>query len=65
MVRDSVLLPGAVVRSGATVIRAVLDDRVEVCGGVTVGADGGDIALVGMAAKVVEDLPAGARSPAD
>jgi glucose-1-phosphate adenylyltransferase len=63
VVRDSVVLPGAVVRSGATVVRAVLDDAVEVCGGVAVGADGGDIALVGLRAVVRDDVGAGGRYP--
>jgi glucose-1-phosphate adenylyltransferase len=63
VVRDSVLLPGAVVRSGATVVRAVLDDAVEVYGDVTVGAEDGDIALVGLRASMRADLPAGGRFP--
>jgi glucose-1-phosphate adenylyltransferase len=63
VVRDSVLLPGAVVRSGATVERAIVDDGVEVCGGVTVGERDGDIALVGLGAKVEENVPAGGRFP--
>jgi glucose-1-phosphate adenylyltransferase len=62
-VRDSVLLPGAVVRGGATVERAIVDDGVEICGGVSVGESGGDIALVGLGAKVEQDVPAGARFP--
>jgi glucose-1-phosphate adenylyltransferase len=63
VVRESVLLPGAVVRSGARVVRAVLDDFVEVCGDAVVGAEGGDIALVGMRASVRGDVPAGGRYP--
>lgn len=43
---DSVLLHNAVVRRGARVRRAVLDERVEVCADVSVGG-GGDVALVG------------------
>src|SRR4051812_13918960 len=65
VVRESVLLPGAVVRSGATVVRAVLDDHVEVCGGATVGAAGGDVALVGCGASVRADVRAGGRFPPD
>jgi glucose-1-phosphate adenylyltransferase len=61
-VRDSVVLPGAIVRKGATVTRAIVDDGVEVCGGVTVGGDG-DVALVGLEARVTEDVPAGGRLP--
>jgi glucose-1-phosphate adenylyltransferase len=60
---QSVLLPGVRVRSGATVTRAVLDDGVDVGRGVTVGGDG-EIALVGRAARVADDVPAGARLPA-
>jgi glucose-1-phosphate adenylyltransferase len=63
VVRESVLLPGAVVRSGATVVRAVLDDDVEVCDGAVVGAEGGDIALVGMGASVRDQVLAGGRYP--
>jgi glucose-1-phosphate adenylyltransferase len=59
---QSVLLPGVRVRSGATVTRAVLDDGVDVGRGVTVGGDG-EITLVGRAARVADDVPAGARLP--
>jgi glucose-1-phosphate adenylyltransferase len=52
VVRESVLLPGAVVRSGATVVRAVLDDAVEVGRDAVVGEDGGEIALVGLRARM-------------
>jgi glucose-1-phosphate adenylyltransferase len=67
VVHESVLLPGAVVRAGATVVRAVLDDRVEVCADATVGEDEGDITLVGLRASVATgtSLPAGARYPSD
>jgi glucose-1-phosphate adenylyltransferase len=65
VVRESVLLPGAVVRAGATVVRAVLDDHVEVRGGATVGEDGGATALVGLGASVEEDVPAGGRFPSN
>jgi len=65
VVRDSVLLPGAVVRAGAEVHRAILDETVEVGRGARVGAPDGEIALVGLHARVPEDaeLPAGARFP--
>jgi glucose-1-phosphate adenylyltransferase len=68
VVTDSVLLPGARVRAGARVHRAVLDDGVDVGRGATVGRDGdtdGDIALVGLAARIDDgaQLPAGARHP--
>ena len=61
VVRDSVLLPGAVVRAGATVERAVLDDRVDVRA--DVGGPGGEIALVGLGARVDAPVPAGGRFP--
>jgi glucose-1-phosphate adenylyltransferase len=65
VVRDAVLLPGTVVRSGASVQRAVLDDAVEVGGEASVGEAGGEIALVGLRAQVEPGatLPAGARHP--
>ena len=63
VVRDSVVLPGAVVRSGATVERAILDDLVRVERGVRVGEAGGEIALVGLRAKVEHHVPAGGRFP--
>ena len=62
-VRDSLILPRAIVREGATVTRAIVDDGVEIRGGVTVGAEDGDIALVGLKATVTEDVPAGGRLP--
>jgi glucose-1-phosphate adenylyltransferase len=60
-----VILPGAVVRAGAEVVRAVLDDGVEVAGGASVGARDGGIALVGLGATVAEgaSVPAGGRHP--
>jgi glucose-1-phosphate adenylyltransferase len=66
VVRESVLLPGAVVRAGAQVVRAVLDDDVEVGAGATVGQPDGAIALVGLDATVPADsvVGAGARLPA-
>jgi glucose-1-phosphate adenylyltransferase len=60
-VREAVILPGAVVRSGASVVRAVVDDEVEVAA--DVGEEGGEIALVGLRAKVTEPVPAGGRFP--
>jgi len=66
VVRDSVLLPGAIVRAGATVERAVLDGGVEALDGARIGAAGGDIALVGLEARVGpdDDVGPGARFPA-
>jgi glucose-1-phosphate adenylyltransferase len=63
VVRDSVVLPGAVVRSGATVERAIVDDLVHVERDVTVGEADGEIALVGLRAKVEQDVAAGGRFP--
>ena len=63
VVRDSVVLPGAVVRAGATLERAILDDLVHVEHGVSVGEADGEIALVGLRAKVEQDVPAGGRFP--
>ena len=65
---DSVLLPGARVRAGARVHRAVLDDGVDVGRDATVGGDGSadnDIALVGRAARLAAGavVPAGGRLP--
>jgi len=62
-VSDSVLLHGAIVRTGARVHRAILDQGVEVCPGVQVGGDG-DLAVVGRGERVESDLPAGGRQPA-
>ena len=55
------MLPGAVVRAGATVERAVVDQGVDVRA--DVGAAGGEIALVGLEATVEEPVPAGGRYP--
>ena len=60
-VREAVILPGAVVRSGATVVRAVVDDEVEIAA--DVGEEDGEIALVGMRARVKEPVPGGGRFP--
>jgi len=67
VVRDSVLLPGSVVRAGATVERAILDDAVEIGRDASVGEPDGDIALVGKQARVEEGarLGGGARFPED
>ncbi|SDO41929.1 glucose-1-phosphate adenylyltransferase [Klenkia soli] len=63
-VTDSVLLPGVRVRSGARVHRAVLDDGVDVGRGAEVGGDG-DVALVGLAARLADGsrVAAGGRYP--
>jgi glucose-1-phosphate adenylyltransferase len=61
VVRESILLPGAVVRAGATVVRAVVDDGVDVRA--DVGAPDGEIALVGLGARVTEPVPPGGRLP--
>lgn len=53
--RDSVLLDGVVVGSGAVVVRSVIDHGVEIGADARIGGDG-DIALVGGQAR----LPAGA-----
>jgi len=65
VVRESVLQSGAIVRAGASVVRAVLDEDVEVCPDASVGADGGEIALVGLRACVPAgtQVGAGARFP--
>ena len=65
VVRDCVVLPGAIVRSGAQVVRAVLDDAVQIGSGASVGAPDGDIALVGLRARVSGDevIGPGARFP--
>jgi glucose-1-phosphate adenylyltransferase len=65
VVRESVLLAGAVVRAGAQVVRAVLDDGVEVGADAAVGEPDGAIALVGLGSAVREGstVPAGGRHP--
>jgi glucose-1-phosphate adenylyltransferase len=49
------------------VTRAILDDRVEIGREATVGAAGGELALVGLRAQVEagSEIPAGARHPAE
>jgi carbonic anhydrase/acetyltransferase-like protein (isoleucine patch superfamily) len=53
------------VRSGAQVVRAVLDDDVEIGSGAAVGAADGAITLVGLRARVSGDavIGPGARYP--
>ncbi|MDP9376601.1 MAG: sugar phosphate nucleotidyltransferase [Actinomycetota bacterium] len=65
VVRESVLLPGAVVRAGAHVERAVLDDGVEIGRDAGVGESRGEVALVGMRARVDEGarIEGGGRWP--
>jgi ADP-glucose pyrophosphorylase len=68
VVRDSVVLPDAIVRSEAEVVRAVLDDGVRIGRGAAVGAPDGAIALVGMRSEVDDEddeevVAAGARYP--
>ena len=58
---ESVVLPGSLVRAGARVERAILDDGVELQA--DVGEAGGEIALVGLRAVVAKPLAAGARFP--
>jgi glucose-1-phosphate adenylyltransferase len=59
-----VLLPGARVRAGARVVRAVLDDRVDVGERAVIGGDG-DVTLVGRQARVEagSEVAPGARLP--
>lgn len=66
-VRDSVLLHHVVVRRGARVIRAVLDDKVEVGADAVVGAAGGDLCVVGQRVRVDvgEELPPGTERDAE
>ena len=65
VVRDSLVLPGAVVRAGATVVRAILDDGVQVGERASIGAEGGELALIGERAVVEPGAShgAGARHP--
>jgi glucose-1-phosphate adenylyltransferase len=63
VVRESVLLPGAVVRSGSRIVRAVIDEEVEVGRDVAVGEEGGEVALVGLRATVSAAVPGGGRFP--
>jgi glucose-1-phosphate adenylyltransferase len=63
VVRESVLLPGAVVRSGPRIVRAVIDEEVEVGRDVAVGEEGGEVALVGLRATVSAAVPGGGRFP--
>ena len=63
-VRDSVLLHGVVVRSGAVVVRSIIDQAVEIGADAQVGGNG-DITLVGGEANLPEGtvLPPGGRYP--
>lgn len=63
-VRDSVLLHGVVVRSGALVVRSIIDQAVEIGADAQVGGDG-DITLVGGEATLPKGtvVPAGGRYP--
>jgi glucose-1-phosphate adenylyltransferase len=61
VVHESVVLPGAAVRRDVRVERAILDDGVDVRA--DVGEAGGEIALVGLGARVEAPLGAGARFP--
>jgi ADP-glucose pyrophosphorylase len=56
-----------VIREGAHVERAVIDDAVEIGRGARVGEAGGEIALVGLRATVADEasVPAGGRYPED
>ena len=65
VVRGAVLLPGSIVCAGATVERAILDDGVVIGKDATVGEAEGEIALVGMGARVEDGarLGGGARFP--
>jgi hypothetical protein len=58
-----VLLEDVVVRSGARVVKAILDEGVEVAGGVTVGGRAATSAIVGhRATRSTQDVPAGRRA---
>lgn len=63
-VSDSVLLHGVVVRSGAVVVRSIIDQRVEIGADARVGGDG-DIALVGAEKRLPKGtvVPPGGRYP--
>ena len=63
-VRDSVLLYGVVVRSGALVVRSIIDQDVEIGADARIGGDG-DIALVGGQSKLPKGtvVPPGGRYP--
>ena len=65
VVEDSVLMHGTVVRSGARVVRAVIDERVDVGRDARVGKAGGDLVLVGRGEQVAKGahLEPGARQP--
>ncbi len=54
-VRDSVVLDGTAIRPGAVVERAILDGDVEIGERARVGAEGGEITLVGRRARVARE----------
>jgi glucose-1-phosphate adenylyltransferase len=47
VVEECVLLHGTVVRAGARVVRAVVDERADIGSGAQLGEAGGEVALVG------------------
>ena len=63
LVRDAVVLHDCHIGRDAAVLRAVVDELVEVEMGATVGAGKGELALVGRGVRVRNglDVPAGAR----
>ena len=63
VVRDAVLLEGVVVRSGARVVRAIVDEDVEVGADATVGEPDGELALVGEDVGRGASVGAGGRHP--
>ena len=65
VVRESVLLPGSIVRSGTVVERAILDDAVEIGSDSRIGEAGGEIAVIGQRATIEAGttLASGARFP--
>jgi ADP-glucose pyrophosphorylase len=58
-----VLLEGVVVRSGARVVRTVVDEDVEIGADATVGEPDGEIALVGEDVEPAGSVAAGGRHP--
>ncbi len=57
LVQDSIVLHETAVRAQAELRRAIVDTDVEVGAGAHVGAEGGDIALVGQRAHISEATP--------
>lgn len=66
-VRDSVLLGDVTVRRGARVVRAVLDDGVEVGADATVGGERGELSVVGQRVRIAagEHVAAGEERDAE